>query len=114
MRTIKFKGLRVDGQGWVYGMPTFYKKYILNDNKVDSLNSYEVIPESVGQFTGKLTSDDMEIYEGDLINVNKQGIPLEVGWNNDSLSWFLKHDFGEKPLCDLRFLDKIIGNIHEK
>jgi hypothetical protein len=110
MRTIKFKGLRVDGQGWVYGMPTFYKNYILNDNKVDSLNSYKVIPESVGQFTGQRTSDEVEIYEGDLINVNKQGIPLEVVWNEKECSWY----FGIKPLANLQFLDKIIGNIHNK
>jgi hypothetical protein len=110
MRTIKFKGLRVDGKGWVYGMPTFYKTYILNDNKVDSLNSYEVIPESVGQFTGKLTSNQVEIYEGDLIKTSVGVIPKEVNWNEKECSWY----FGIKPLANLQFLDKIIGNINDK
>jgi hypothetical protein len=30
---------------------------------IAGINTYEVIPESVGQFTGKLTSDGVKIYQ---------------------------------------------------
>jgi len=107
MRTIKFKGLRVDGQGWVYG---HYYDDEIQSFIISGINTYEVIPESLGQFTGKLTSDEMEIYEGDLIKTWIGVIPKEVNWNEKECSWY----FGIKPLANLRFLDKIIGNIHDK
>jgi hypothetical protein len=107
MRTIKFKGLRVDGKGWAYGC-------LLNNGKtslIAGIKTYEVIPETVGQFTGKLlTSDKVEIYEGDLIKTYMGVIPKEVNWNEKECSWY----FGIKPLANLQFLDKIIGNIHDK
>jgi len=111
MRTIKFRGLRVDGKGWVCG---HYYDDEIQSFIISGINTYEVIPESVGQFTGKLTINEMKIYEGDLIKGNNHELPFCVFWNKDSLAWFLKNRFIEKPLFDLRVLDKIIGNIHEK
>jgi hypothetical protein len=116
MRTIKFKGLRVDGQGWAYGWvtPLYNDGYKGTCNRVciksGIVEVVEVIPESVGQFTGKLTSDKLEIYEGDLILKWNNGITEEVIWKESDLSWY----FGLKRLCNLDFLDKIKGNIHDK
>jgi hypothetical protein len=116
MRTIKFRGLRVDGQGWVYGWvtPLYNDGYKGTCNRVciksGIVEVVEVIPESVGQFTGKLTIAGVEIYEGDLIFKPFNCITEEVIWNQIHLSWY----FGFKRLCHLHFLDKITGNIHEK
>jgi hypothetical protein len=108
MRTIKFRGLRIDGQGWVYGC------YIIDSLGCQIVSKegscYNVIPESVGQFTGKLASTKVEIYEGDLILKWNNGITEEVIFNENHLSWY----FGFKRLCNLDFLDKITGNINEK
>jgi len=118
MRTIKFKGLRVDGKGWAYGYLVKTENgqcYIFNYHFIPALTLpsekfIEVIPETVGQFTGKLTSDEVEIYEADLIKTWNGSIPKVVNWNEKECSWY----FGIKPLANLRILHKIIGNIHEK
>ena len=68
MRTIKFRGKRVDDGLWEYGW--FYSKdgkYYIHDRINDTVPPYEVNPKTVGQFTGLYDSNEEEIYEGDVI-----------------------------------------------
>lgn len=68
-RQIKFRGLRVDGKGWVYGsLQLPYKpfdEYYIWDTHI---NKIKVKPDSVGQFTGISDKNGVEIYEGDTLN----------------------------------------------
>ena len=120
MREYKFRGKRTGNGEWVYG---YYVGPVAGDNSheicdIKSVcgNRTDVIPETVGQYTG-LKTKDIETYKHDVIGfyvIENLDEPDEVKiivataqivWNDDYGCWDLKWLKGSQnemtDICDI-------------
>ena len=127
MREIIFRGKRADNGEWVYGWPfadtadCSLKKagkcgfphdgseYFIVE-WVDDFHEYEerqVIPNTVGQYTGLKDKNGKEIFEGDILSL-RTGRPHVVRFENGA---FILEDSAIPMSFAIKF--EIIGNAHD-
>lgn len=125
-REILFRGVRPDNGEWVYGylleavncITDKKSTFIVEQDATyfgygEFAGSFEVIPETVGQFTGLVDKNGNKIFEGDIIA--KGFDRYEVRWNAEQMRWgTYLNDYelaGFTKFSEPFF--EIIGNIYE-
>ena len=134
MREIIFRGKRKDNGEWVEGYyarkgvnKDTFKHFIcvmtfnVNGNTYSSmfyLTDIEVIPETVGQYTGLTDKNGTKIFEGDILSAHlDDGYPenetmLEVVWHNNG--WYGKNGkFFDDFDNGFEKYFEVIGNVHD-
>jgi uncharacterized phage protein (TIGR01671 family) len=121
MRPIEFRGLRSDGQGWVYGdlaHDAFDGTSKMIPVGIRNKNSYpiEILPETVGQFTGLTDKNGVKIFEGDKV-MNEEGEILIISYQLNGFTMLTSYGQRLKGILgdsmDWFFKVEVIGNIHE-
>lgn len=126
MREIIFRGKTLDKGEWVYGnlITDDNDVYILTQENlsrgidiggwIDGVQSCEVIPETVGQYTGLKDKNDKKIFEHDIVRIAVGGI-----YDNHVVSYDKENArfvVGDIDFTMVRIFSpkiEIIGDIHD-
>lgn len=126
MREILFRGKRKNDGEWVCG---FYERtWLTNGEVIEEIRDveepfrmqvfHEVIPETVGQYTGLTDRNGKRIFEGDILSerplMNNVAFVGKVVFNEDAAAFQIVFDTGRAfVLGSYSKSYTVIGNIHD-
>ncbi len=111
MREILFRGKSKLDNRWVYG---FYVNKSPNKHQIVSVNSIfpiEIMPSTIGQFTGILDKKNNKVFEGDCIG----NAGAYIVWDDNHFCWgfTFKNDPIITPFNHNKIDFEVTGNIHD-
>ncbi len=131
MRTIKFRGKRIDNGEWIYGSYVPHYDFfgtIKNEMVDENGNLFEVDPATVGQYTGLNDKNGKGVYEGDIFK-DSNGVlrsifrvPGGLAFEDNPVAFGYDHRAPVYPYSPLAESQneawiyqccEVIGNIHE-
>ena len=135
MREILFRGKSVDSNYFTYGyLIKLGNRYGITDKCISILDGVyhnfevrEVIPETIGQYTGMIDSNNNKIFEGDIISIpfEEDRSPYEspvfhhengvIYFDDSRHGWYVRFtDSDEISIWEFDDRDVlVIGNIHD-
>lgn len=127
-----FKGKRIDNKEWTEGylFKIWNRTFLLWGMTGDVPNMVEVIPETVGQYTGLPDKNDKEIFEGDIISATALdtgeeqravvcfGNFIDENNNDEYVGFFIEFDGIKTTITQLSMEEcknriEVIGNIYD-
>lgn len=123
MREILFRGKRADNGEWVEGnlfIPDYPDKpteICIGTNVVRI--TYEVIPETVGQYTGLTDKNGKKVFEGDIVRDEQSGYECAIKWFSEyacfvglaNNSGHMEYEFDEFVISLNNLI--VVGSIHD-
>lgn len=123
MREIKFRGKEINTGKWVYGFYTQGSFIDPNTEKetvrhiIDNGMLHDVVPETIGQYTGLKDKNGKEIYEGDKLEVNERGI-FRIAHQSSYICGYvllyMNGDFADYLKRSLNEMYEVVDNVFDK